>query len=300
MIPAMVTTDERRTRLKKLLASKRCLRVLEAHSPISALLAQHARFEPEPGNCVGYDAIWSSSLTDSTHRGLPDIEILNAMNRLQNVHDIFDVCTLPMIFDGDTGGKPEHFALHAKALERAGVSAVIIEDKRGLKKNSLLGNDVFQQQDTIEEFCEKIRAGRRAVTTDDFMIIARCESLILDAGLDDAMTRCLAYVDAGVNGIMIHSRKKDGQEIMEFAQRFRARHTGVTLVCVPTSYAHIRFEDLDRAGYNVVIYANHMLRSAYLAMKGVANEILRNGRTLEVEPRCLGIDEILQLIPGTR
>ncbi|WP_431478295.1 phosphoenolpyruvate mutase [Massilia eburnea] len=295
----MMTSDKRRSELKRLLNSKSCLRALEAHSPISALLAQHACFEPAPGNTVGYDAVWSSSLTDSTQKGLPDIEILSASNRLLNVHEIFDVCALPMIFDGDTGGKPEHFALHVKALELAGVSAVVIEDKRGLKKNSLLGNDVLQQQDAIEEFCDKIRAGRASRITDDFMIIARCESLILERGMDDALQRCLAYVDAGADGIMIHSRKKDGQEIIEFARLFRQRHPDVPLICVPTSYAHLKFEELERAGFNVVIYANHMLRSAYLAMKGVAEDILRNGRTLEIEPRCLGIDEILRLIPGT-
>lgn len=296
----MITSEKRRTLLKQALREKNCVRVLEAHSPISALLAQHARSEPEPGKSVGYDAIWSSSLTDSTQRGLPDIEILTASNRLQNVHDIFEVSALPMIFDGDTGGKPEHFALHVGALERAGVSAVVIEDKCGLKKNSLLGNDVFQQQDSIQDFCQKIRTGRAAVSTDDFLIVARCESLILDRGIDDALERCLAYVEAGADGIMIHSRRKDGAEILEFAQRFRRHQPQIPLVCVPTSFAHLHFEQLEAAGFNVVIYANHMLRSAYLAMKGVSEEILRHGRTLEVEPRCLGIDEILHLIPGTR
>lgn len=296
----MITSENRRPQLKQALATKRCMRALEAHSPISALLAQHVHFEPTPGRYIGYDAIWSSSLTDSTQKGLPDIEILSASNRLQNVHDIFDVCALPMIFDGDTGGKPEHFALHVKALDRAGVSAVVIEDKCGLKKNSLFGNEVFQQQESIEEFCCKISAGREALITSEFLIIARCESLILDRGMDDAMRRCLAYVDAGAHGIMIHSRKKDGEEILEFARRFRQHHADVPLICVPTSFAHLKFEQLESAGFNVVIYANHMLRSAYLAMKGVAEDILRNGRTLEIEPRCLGIDEILHLIPGTR
>ncbi|MBA3774138.1 MAG: phosphoenolpyruvate mutase [Ramlibacter sp.] len=296
----MLTSDQRRAQLRSLLHSKRCLRVLETHSPISALLAQHARFEPTPGHSVGYDAIWSSSLTDSTHKGLPDIEILSVSNRLQNVHDIFEVSSLPMLFDGDTGGKPEHFALHVKALERAGVSAVVIEDKCGLKKNSLFGNEVFQEQESIKDFCEKIRAGRAARLTDEFLVIARCESLILDRGHEEAMQRCLAYVEADADGIMIHSRKKDGREITDFARGFRDRHPDVPLVCVPTSYAHLTFEELAASGFNVVIYANHMLRSAYLAMRGVAEDILRHGRTLEVEPRCLGIDEILHLIPGTR
>jgi phosphoenolpyruvate phosphomutase len=296
----MLTTDQRCARLKGLLASKRCLRALEAHSPISALLAQHAHVEVSAGRKIGYDAVWSSSLTDSTHRGLPDNEILTASNRLVNVNDIFDVCDLPMLFDADTGGKPEHFALHVKSLERVGVSAVVIEDKKGLKKNSLFGTAVVQHQDTIDEFCDKIRAGIAALKTQDFMIVARCESLILDRGMDDAVQRCLAYVDAGAHGIMIHSRRKDGQEIVEFATRFRAQHPRVPLICVPTSYAHMHFDQLESAGFNVVIYANHMLRSSYLAMKNVAEEILRCGRTLEVEPKCLGIDGILNLIPGTR
>jgi phosphoenolpyruvate phosphomutase len=296
----MVKTENRRAQLKQLLNTRRCLRVLEAHSPISALLAQHAQAERSPGTAIRFDAIWSSSLTDSTNKGMPDIEILNPLSRLQNVEDIFSVSSLPMIFDGDTGGKSEHFAFYVRALERVGVSAVVIEDKCGLKKNSLLGNDVYQQQESMEDFCEKIRSGCAAMTTDDFMIVARCESLILDQGIDDALTRCLSYVEAGAHGIMIHSRRPDGCEVIDFAKRFREHHETVPLVCVPTSYAHIRFDELERSGFNVVIYANHLLRSAYFAMRAVADEILRNGRTLEIEAQCLGIEEILQLIPGTR
>lgn len=296
----MMDTDTRRTRLATLFERSHCLRVLEAHSPISALLAQQAKLEVAPGRSVSYDAIWSSSLTDSTQRGLPDIEILSPSNRLQGVREIFDVCTMPLIFDADTGGKPEHFSIHIKMLERAGVSAVVIEDKCGLKKNSLFGNAVSQTQESIEEFCEKIRIGCASRGDHGLLIIARCESLILDHGMQDAIERCLAYVEAGADGIMIHSRKKDGLEILEFARLFRQQHPKVLLICVPTSYAHLRFEELEQAGFNAVIYANHMLRSAYLAMRDTANAILANGRTLEVEPHCLGIDEILDLVPGTR
>ncbi|SHM96403.1 phosphoenolpyruvate phosphomutase [Pseudomonas asturiensis] len=296
----MMDIDTRRTNLAALLQSKRCLRVLEAHSPMSALLAERARFEPTAGQSVSYDAIWSSSLTDSTQRGLPDIEILSPSNRLHGIREIFDVCSMPLIFDADTGGKPEHFAIHIKMLERAGVSAVVIEDKCGLKKNSLFGTSVSQQQESIEEFCEKIRAGCNNRNSGGLLIIARCESLILGKGMDDAIERCMAYVDAGADGIMIHSREKDGQEILDFAKRFRPHCPHVPLICVPTSYAHLRFDVLETAGFNAVIYANHMLRSAYLAMRDIAVGILANGRTLEVEPRCLGIDEILDLVPGTR
>ncbi|MFJ7142177.1 MAG: phosphoenolpyruvate mutase [Pseudomonas protegens] len=296
----MQDADIRRTNLSQLLRRKRCLRVLEAHSPISALLAEQSRLERGPGPSLSYDAIWSSSLTDSTHKGLPDIEILSPSNRLHGIREIFDVCSLPMIFDGDTGGKAEHFAIHVKMLDRAGVSAVVIEDKCGLKKNSLFGTAVSQVQDSIEEFCEKIRIGCASRSHEELLIIARCESLILDKGMDDAIERCLAYVAAGADGIMIHSRKKDGLEILEFARQFRRQCPRVPLICVPTSYAHLSFDELEGAGFNAVIYANHMLRSAYMAMRDVAVGILEHGRTLEVEPRCLGIEEILDLVPGTR
>jgi phosphoenolpyruvate phosphomutase len=250
----------------------------------------------ESSNEVRYDAFWSSSLTDSAERGRPDIEIRDIPNRLHNINDIFEVTTLPLIADGETGGKIEHFPLHIRSLERVGVSAVIIEDKRGLKKNSLFGNDVSQEQESVENFCAKIRAGKNAQVTMDFMIVARLESLILGVGMNDALFRARSYVEAGADGIMIHSRKNEPSEILEFAAHFRKVYPRVPLVCVPTSYIQIHFNDLARAGFNIVIYANHMLRSAYLAMQAVACDILRYGRTLEVEPRCLAIPEILNLI----
>lgn len=294
-----IATDARCAQLRIALASKKCLRVLETHSPLSALLAERTRVD-ESGATINYDAFWSSSLTDSTERGKPDIEVLDIQNRLSNINDIFEVTSIPLIMDGDTGGKPEHFALNVRSLERVGVSAVIIEDKTGLKKNSLFGNDVVQQQEGIEEFCYKIRVGKAAQINSDFMIIARVESLILDAGMEDALKRAFAYVEAGADGIMIHSRKETPGEVIEFAHIFKARFPDCPLVCVPTSYAQTYFSDLEKAGFNIVIYANHMLRSAYVAMHHVANEILRNGRTWEAEQHCLGINEILQLIPGTR
>lgn len=296
-----VTPDARRASLRKILKAKSCLRVLETHSPISALIAEKASANDGDSNLsLSYDAFWSSSLTDSTERGKPDIEVLDIPNRLANINDIFEVTTKPMIMDGDTGGKQDHFAINVRSLERVGVSAVIIEDKTGLKKNSLFGNEVVQKQEDVEIFCQKISAGKAAQMTDDFMIIARVESLILDAGMDDALTRAHAYVEAGADGIMIHSRSKDPGEIIEFARQFRRDHPAVPLVCVPTSYAQTSFESLESAGFNLVIYANHMLRSSYLAMQKVASDILKFGRTHEVEPQCLGINEILDLIPGTR
>lgn len=297
--PNGISTDQRRVVLRQLLQNGRCLRVLEAHSPISALLAENVSITTEDGSVIGYDAFWSSSLTDSTERGKPDIEVLDIPSRLSNINEIFEVTTRPLVMDGDTGGQPEHFALNVRSLERVGVSAVIIEDKVGLKKNSLFGNDVVQQQDSIENFCHKIRTGKAAQISDDFMIIARVESLILEAGMEDALRRASAYVEAGADGIMIHSRKKSPTEVVEFANQFKAVHPDIPLVCVPTSYAEIRFEELARAGFNMVIYANHMLRSSYLAMQQVAGKILQYGRSYEVEPQCLSINEILELIPGT-
>lgn len=296
----MVNNNVFRSDLATLFNDKRCLRVLEAHSPLSALLAEHTRLELVTGEHVSYDAIWSSSLTDSTLRGLPDIEILTPGNRLHGIHEIFDVCSMPLIYDADTGGKPEHFAIYIKMLERAGVAAVVIEDKCGLKKNSLLGNSVRQEQESVESFCEKIRIGCASREHPNMMVIARCESLILDNGMADAIARSVAYVEAGADAIIIHSRGKDGREIIEFAKLFRQPGVQVPLICIPTSYTHLRFDELENAGFNAVIYANHMLRGSYLAMRNIATGILANGRTQELESSCLGIDEILDLVPGTR
>lgn len=229
-------------------------------------------------------------------KGKPDIETLDIKARLTNINDIFEVTTKPMIVDGDTGGRAEHFEFDVRSLELKGVSAVVIEDKTGLKKNSLLGTEVYQEQEKISAFCEKIARGKRAQISDEFMVIARVESLVLNMGLDDAIERALAYVDAGADGILIHSRQKNPGEVFEFARRFKSRHAKVPLVCVPTSYAQTRFEELADSGFNIVIYANHMLRAAYPAMREVAVDILRNGRTFESEPKCLSINEIPELI----
>ena len=293
------TPDIRRRTLKRLLAAKPISRFIEAHNPLSALVAEHAAMDVN-GKIKQFDGFWSSSLTDSTARGKPDIEALDISSRLSNVNDIFDVTVNPLIFDGDTGGKPEHFELNVRTMERLGISAVIIEDKAGLKKNSLLGNEVCQTQEDIDVFCDKIRIGRAARVSDDFMVIARIESLILEKGMNDAVGRAQSYVQAGVDGVMIHSRRKEPAEVFEFARIFRTDFTDVPLVCVPTSYNTVTEEVLAEHGFNIVIYANHLLRAAYPAMSHVANEILRNSRSSEAEKNLMGIKEILKLIPGTR
>lgn len=293
------TVQVRLSRLRRLINAKPIVRVLEAHTPLCGLIIEHAKAENN-GHTVEFDAMWSSSLTDSTSKGKPDIEAVDLTSRLQNINDTFEVTTKPLIYDADTGGKPEHFALAVKSLERVGVSAVIIEDKIGLKKNSLFGNDVAQQQDTIEDFCHKIQMGRNARVTDDFMVIARIESLILEQGMDDAIKRAKAYIDAGADGIMIHSRQKSPDEILEFCEKYNQFEDKVPLVAVPSSYNSITDSELAEAGVNIVIYANHMLRAAYPAMSDVAHSILANGRSKECESDCMAIKEILDLIPGTR
>jgi phosphoenolpyruvate phosphomutase / 2-hydroxyethylphosphonate cytidylyltransferase len=285
--------------IKHLIKTKNTIRILEVHSPISALIAEKSKVEVE-GIEIEYDGFWSSSLTDSTSKGKPDIEAVDISSRLKSIDDIFEVTQKPMIFDGDTGGKAEHLEFTVKSLERLGVGAIIIEDKVGLKKNSLFGNEVEQKQDSIENFCHKIKTAKKAQRTDDFLVIARIESLILDKGLDDAHKRAKSYVESGADGIMIHSRNEDGKEIIEFIEKFRKKDKQSILVVVPTSYNKIKFEQFRDLGVNVVIYANHLLRSAYPSMKKVAEDILVNGRSYESEKNCMAVKEILNLIPGTK
>jgi len=294
-----VTVDVRRAGLRRLIHAKPIVRILEAHNALSALIAENTEVERN-GMTVSFDGVWSSSLTDSTAKGKPDIEAIDMTSRLNAVHDIFEVTTKPMVFDADTGGKTEHFEFTVRSLERAGVSAVVIEDKTGLKKNSLFGNDVAQTQDSIENFCDKISRGKAAQISDDFMIVSRIESLILEAGMEDALVRAEAYIKAGADAIMIHSRHKDPAEIMEFMQKFRAKDKHTPVVVVPTSFNGVTVEEFAEMGVNVVVTANHMLRAAYPAMLKVANSVLENGRSLEAEPDCMSIKEILEFIPGTK
>lgn len=293
------TPDRRRAQLRRLLSAKTMVRVLETHSGISSLIAENLEVEVS-GQKRSFDAFWSSSLTDSTNKGKPDIEAVDTTDRAQTISTIFEVTTKPMIYDGDTGGKPEHLAFTIRTLERLGVSAIVIEDKTGLKKNSLFGTDVAQTQDNVEDFCAKINAGKKAQVTDDFMVFARCESLILDKGMRDAVNRCRKYLESGADGIMIHSRKEDGKEILEFCEHYKEFGAGKPLIVVPSAFDRITETEFAKAGVNVVIYANHMLRAAYPAMYDVAKKILVNERCFDVRPQCLSIKEILEMIPGTK
>jgi len=279
--------------LKRLLEAKPLIRLIEAHSGLTGLIAETASVEID-GRVREFDGIWMSSLTDSAIKAKPDIEYVE---RMSTVSDILETTTKPIVYDGDTGGVAEHFVFMVRTLERLGVSAVIIEDKKGLKRNSLFGTDAEQVQEEIEDFAHKISAGRKAQVTDDFMIIARIESLILKAGMDDALARARAYIAAGANGIMIHSKEPTTDEILTFCKEYAKFDDRVPLVVVPSTYSYATEDELAAAGVRIVIYANHLLRSAYPAMVQVAESILRHGRAAEAEDLCMPIKEIINLIP---
>lgn len=293
-----VTPGNRLIRLKRILAVKPCLRALEAHNGLSGLIVENTSVIDSNNKYQEFDAIWISSLTDSVAKGKPDIEAVDITSRLHTLHDILEVTTRPVIFDGDTGGKIEHFGYTVRTLERLGVSAIIIEDKTGLKKNSLLESTSQHEQDSIDAFCDKIKVGQRHRITEDFMIIARIESLILGKSMEDALDRAKAYISAGVDGIMIHSKSADPMEVLQFAEKYKSLENRVPLVAVPTTYNSIHFEELSVAGFNIVVYANHLLRSAYPAMMSTARSILENKRSLEAESNLEPVSGLLTLIPG--
>ncbi len=291
------TPEIRRGLLRRLLTAKQMVRLIETHSPMSALIAERSSFDRN-GIVEEFDGFWSSSLTDSTHLGKPDIEVVSISERLQMINSIFEVTTKPLVIDGDTGGHPEHFALAVRSMERLGVSATIIEDKTGLKRNSLFGTSVQQTQEDVAAFSEKIAAGVAHRQSRDFMIFARIESLILERGMSDALERATAYAEAGADGLMIHSKSSNPSEVFEFATAFRRRDGNTPLVCVPTTYSGTTEAEIRDAGFNVVIYANHLLRAAYPAMKATALSILENQRALEAEKTIMSIDEILTIVPN--
>lgn len=288
--------DIRRGRLRKLLAMKPTVSIMEAHSGITGLICEKTTVYQD-GKAYQFDGMWVSSLCDSTAKGKPDIELVDMSSRMRTIDDIMEVTTKPIILDGDTGGLTEHFVYTVKTLERMGVSAVIIEDKTGLKKNSLFGTEVEQTQDSIENFSAKIAAGKKAQKTKEFMIIARIESLILERGMDDALTRAFAFTKAGADGIMIHSRKKDPSEIFEFVEKFREKDPTTPIVVVPTSFNTVTEEEFAKRGVNIIIYANQLTRSGFPAMQKTAETILTNHRAKEADDMCMSIKEILTLIP---
>lgn len=293
------TPDIRRRALRRLLDAKPIVRLMEVHNGLTGLIIENISVEVQ-GAQRQFDGMWASSLTESTAKGKPDIEAVDVTARMGTMHDVLEVTTKPIVYDGDTGGRPEHLVFTVRTLERLGVSAIIIEDKVGLKKNSLFGTDVAQTQDDIESFSYKISTAKKSQVTNEFMVIARIESLILDKGMDDAVERAKAYIGAGADGIMIHSRKKTPDEVLKFCDIYNGFSDRVPLVVVPSSYNTITDTELADAGANIVIYANQLLRSAYPAMLETAQSILKYGRSAEVDSKMMSINEVLELIPGTK
>lgn len=288
--------DIRRGRLKRVLETKGLVTAMEAHDGLTGLIVENTVVH-QNGGAHQFDAMWVSSLCDSTAKGKPDIELVDMTSRLHTIEDITEVTTKPIIFDGDTGGKTEHFVYTVRSLERLGVSMVIIEDKTGLKKNSLFGTDVVQMQDSIENFSAKIRAGKKAQRTKEFMICARIESLILEQGMEDALTRAFSFVEAGADAIMIHSRKKDPSEIEKFIEKFRVQDKNTPIVLVPTSFTSVTEEEWKQRGVNIIIYANQLMRAEVPAIQKAAELILENHRAEECDAILMPFKEIIRLIP---
>jgi len=292
-----ITPGKRMKTLRRLIDVKPIVRILEAHNGLTGLIVEKASIEKD-GKKIEFDGIWESSLTDSTAKGKPDTELVDFSSRFSTIEEILEVTTKPIIVDGDTGGRIDHFKFRVKTLERLGVSAIIIEDKVGDKRNSLFGTTVPQQQDSIEHFSQKIHEGKQSQVTEDFMIIARVESLILKKGMADALKRAEAYIAAGADGIMIHSKEKDGKEIIEFCENFQKFEMKVPLIVVPSTYSHMTESELQDLGISVIIYANHLLRSAYPSMINAAQSILENSRSQEASDKyCMSIKDIITLIP---
>ena len=293
-----ISTSSREVGIRELLTRPGILRVMEAHSGLSALIADRTRVRLPCGEERGFDALWSSSLTASTLKGKPDIELVSVYERLSIVRDMLESSSLPIIYDGDTGGSAEVFHFTVKSLERAGVCAVVIEDKRGLKQNSLFGTERKQLIEDADVFCEKLIRGKRAQEGENFMIFARVEALIAGMGVTEALSRARLYVDFGqADGIMIHSKQRDAREIFQFMESFNASHPFVPVIAVPSTYPSVTEKSLAQSGIDIVIYANHQLRAAYPAMLSVCENILKNGRAEECEPDLMSIRDILEIIP---
>ena len=289
----------RQNTLKRLLQSKSFIKIIEVHSPMSAMIIDNLKINNERGSNF-FDGFWSSSLSDSTLFGRPDIESLDIASRLNMINNIFHATTKPLVMDIDTGGLLEHLEINIKTIEQAGVSAVVIEDKKGLKKNSLFGNEVIQHQEDVKVFQEKIKLINTIKVNDNFLCIARIESLILDKGLEDALHRASSYVDAGADMVLIHSRKKTPDEVFLFANEFKRDHPNIPLACIPTSFYTVTEGLLQDKGFNLSIYANHLIRASYKHMEKIAKSILTYQTSQYIEEDIESVKDILNLIPGTK
>lgn len=287
--------ENRISRLKRLIKSKEIVRILESHNALTGLIIENLK-RRKYNKVIEFDGMWSSSLTDSATKGKPDNSSLDFSSRITSLNDIMDVTTKPLIFDADNGGQIEHISFLIRSLERSGVSAIIIEDKIGLKKNSLFKNQQGAKQDKISSFANKIRKICKKRNSDDFMVIARIESFILGKGLNDALKRAIAYSKAGADAILIHSKKNTPKEIFNFAKKFSKNKFFKPLVAVPSTYSKVYEKDLIKNNFKIVIYANQLLRAAYPAMTNVAKTILTNQRAFEADKNIISIKEIINLV----
>tara|TARA_B100001029_G_C15051381_1_gene450983 strand:+ start:677 stop:1963 length:1287 start_codon:yes stop_codon:yes gene_type:complete len=292
---AGTTPEIRKSKLKRLILSKKIVRILEAHSPLSGLIIEKLNFS-DKNEFIEFDGMWSSSLTDSLLRGKPDNQSVEYSTRINWINEIFEVTTKPLIFDADNGGRIEHIKYIVSSLERIGASAIIIEDKIGLKKNSLFKNQKGVEQDSISKFSNKIKAAKDACVSDDFLIMARIESFILGKTLNDALKRAEAYSKAGADAILIHSKEKSSAEVFQFAKKFLKSKYYKPMVCVPSTYSHVHEKKLIDNGFKVVIYANHMMRSSYPSMVNTARKILRAKKSSVIEKKISSVKEMIELI----
>ena len=287
--------QNRVSRLKRLLLSKDIVRILESHNSLTGLIIENLKINKKNIN-VEFDGMWSSSLTDSATKGKPDNSSVDFSSRISSLNEMMDVTTKPLVFDADNGGQLEHLPFLIRSLERSGVSAIIMEDKIGLKKNSLFKNQSDTKQDKPETFAKKIKEICNSRQSNDFMVIARIESFIVGKGLNDALKRAEIYSKAGADAILIHSKEKTPAEIFSFAKKFKKSKNFIPLVSVPSTYSKVYEKDLIKNGFKLVIYANQLLRAAYPAMQYTAKKILENSRAFEVEKKIIPIKEIINLI----
>jgi phosphoenolpyruvate phosphomutase len=290
-----VSPQNRVSRLKRLISSQKIVRILESHNSLTGLIIENLQIKNK-NKIIEFDGMWSSSLTDSATKGLPDNSSLSFSSRITSLNDIMDVTTKPVVFDADNGGQIEHLPYLIRSLERSGVSAIIIEDKVGLKKNSLFKNQSDTKQDKPHLFAKKIKKISNSRQSQDFMVIARIESFIVGKGLKDAINRAEIYSKAGADAILIHSKEKTPAEIFSFARKFKKSKNFIPLVSVPSTYSKVYEKDLIKNGFKLVIYANQLLRSAYPAMQNTAKTILKNSRAFEADKKIIPIKEIINLI----
>jgi len=287
--------ESRLSRLKRLIKAKKIIKIIESHNALTGLVVENLKIFKNK-KFLEFDGMWSSSLTDSAVRGKPDNQAVDYSTRISGLSEILDVTTKPVIFDADNGGRIEHISYLVKSLERIGVSAMVIEDKIGLKKNSLFKDQKGIKQDSIKNFCKKLIKAKQSKSSDDFFIVARIESFILGKGVDDALKRAKAYSKAGADAILIHSKEKKPNEIFAFSKKFQKSKYLKPLIAVPSTYSKTYERDLVKNGFKIVIYANHFLRAAHLAIKKVAKSILTNQRSFESEKYIDSIQEVLSLI----